>query len=136
DGRARHLVEACEASLRALSVSMIDLYQLHAPDPRTPFATSVRALAAVQRAGLARSIGLCNVSVPQIEQARGIVEIASVQVRLHAFDAESLESGVVEYCARNGIRLIAHTPLGGPKGARALRRDPAMGAAAKRHGAT
>ena len=50
DGRARHLAGACEASLRALGVERIHLYQLHAPDPRVPLATSVRALATLRRA--------------------------------------------------------------------------------------
>src|SRR5206468_10720830 len=49
DGRARHLAAACEASLRALDVERIHLYQLHAPDPRTPLSTSVRALASLKR---------------------------------------------------------------------------------------
>jgi len=49
DGRARHLTAACEASLRALNVERIALYQLHAPDPRTPLSTSVRALASLER---------------------------------------------------------------------------------------
>ena len=70
DGRARHLAAACEASRRALGVERIDLYQLHAPDPRTPFSTSVRALAALKRDGLIDAIGLCNVTVGQIEDAR------------------------------------------------------------------
>src|SRR5262245_15220903 len=48
DGRGRHLRAACEASLRALGLPRIHLYQLHAPDPRTPFSTSVRALAALE----------------------------------------------------------------------------------------
>src|SRR5262245_42876059 len=52
DGRAMHLSAACEASRRALGVERIALYQLHAPDPRTPLATSVRALAGLQQAGL------------------------------------------------------------------------------------
>ena len=51
NGRARHLVAACEASRRALGVERIDLYQLHAPDPRVPLSTSVRALDALKRDG-------------------------------------------------------------------------------------
>src|SRR5688572_7541134 len=72
DGRARHLVAAAEASRRALGVDRIHLYQLHAPDPRTPLSTSVRALASLKRDGLIQSIGLCNVNVGQIEEARRI----------------------------------------------------------------
>lgn len=78
DGRAKHLSEACQASLTALAVDRIHLYHLHAPDPRVPFATSVRALAALKRTGLVGAIGLCNVTVGQIEEARRIVEIDSV----------------------------------------------------------
>ena len=73
---------ACEASRRALGVERIHLYQLHAPDPRTPLATSVRALASLKRDGYIESIGLCNVNVGQIEEARRITEIAAVQVEL------------------------------------------------------
>jgi aryl-alcohol dehydrogenase-like predicted oxidoreductase len=75
DGRARHLAAACEASRRALGVDRLHLYQLHAPDPRTPFSTSVRALAALKRDGLVEHIGLCNVTVGQIEQARQIADM-------------------------------------------------------------
>src|SRR6478752_6225354 len=69
DGRARALVSSCEASRRALGVERIQLYQLHAPDPRTPLSTSVRALAELQRDGLIASVGLCNVNVGQIDEA-------------------------------------------------------------------
>src|SRR5512138_3717717 len=70
DAKAKALRAACEASRRALGVDVIDLYQLHAVDPKTPLETSVRALAALQRDGLVRQIGLCNVTVGQIEVAR------------------------------------------------------------------
>src|SRR5262249_1402301 len=82
DGRAHRLRSACEASLKAVDVECIDLYQLHAPDPRVPFATSVRALAGLKDEGLIARIGLCNVNVSQIEEARRLAEIAAVQVEL------------------------------------------------------
>src|SRR6185295_11549753 len=107
DGRARHLVAACEASRRALGVDRIDLYQLHAPDPRTPLSTSVRALAALKRDGLIEHIGLCNVNVGQIEQARRIVDIAAVQVEMSVWHDDNVLSGVAGYCVTNGIRLLA-----------------------------
>ena len=66
DARGKSLRAACEASRRALDVDVIDLYQLHAVDPKTPFETSVRALAALQADGLVRRVGLCNVTVGQI----------------------------------------------------------------------
>jgi aryl-alcohol dehydrogenase-like predicted oxidoreductase/adenylate kinase family enzyme len=113
DGRGRHLRVACEASLRALDVARIDLYQLHAPDPRVPFATSVRALAALKDDGLVARIGLCNVNVGQIEEARRIAEIAAVQVELSVWHDENLLNGVVDYCLTHGIQVIAYRPLGG-----------------------
>ncbi|MEJ7733066.1 MAG: aldo/keto reductase [Polyangiaceae bacterium] len=135
EGRARHLRAACEASVRALGVEAIDLYQLHAPDPRTELSTSVRALAALQREGVVRRVGLCNVTVAQAEQARRIVEVAAVQVALGAFDDGALRSGILEYCAARGIRC-SRTPLGGAQGARRLARDATLAAVALRRGAT
>ena len=82
DGRARHLAAACEASRRGLDVERIALYQLHAPDPRTPLATSVRALDRLKRDGLVESVGLCNVNLRQLEEARAITAIDAVQVEL------------------------------------------------------
>ena len=136
DGRAIHLAAACEASRRALGVERIDLYQLHAPDPRTPLATSVRALAALKRAGAIDRIGLCNVSRGQIELARDIVEIDAVQVELNVLHDRELLSGVVQFCVEHGIQLIAHRPLGGIKKQRQLETDPVLTEVARRHGLT
>jgi aryl-alcohol dehydrogenase-like predicted oxidoreductase/predicted kinase len=136
DGRAKHLIAACERSCRALGVDAIDLYQLHVPDPRTPFATSVRALAALHRAGVIKSIGLSNVTVGQIEEARRIAPIDAVQVELSVWHDGSILSGVVEYCIRNGIRVLAYRPLGGRKSQSRTKSDPALNAIAARHGAT
>lgn len=135
DGRAKHLREACEASRRALGVDTIDLYQLHAVDPRTSIETSVRALGALQKDGLIREIGLCNVTVSQIEAARAIAPIASVQVSVSPFDDENLRNGVAEHCRDNGIRLIAHRPLGGEK-AKRLEKQAAVARVAAKHEVT
>ena len=136
DGRAKHLTAACEASIRALGIDRIALYQLHAPDPRTPFATSVRALAALQRDGLVGAIGLCNVTVGYIEEARRIADIASVQVELSAWNDDAVLGGVAAHCAAQGIRLIAHRPLGGDQRARRVASEPAFADVAARHGVT
>jgi aryl-alcohol dehydrogenase-like predicted oxidoreductase/histidinol phosphatase-like enzyme len=135
DGKAKALRAACDASRRALDADVIDCYQLHAVDPNTPLETSVRALATLQSEGKIRRIGLCNVTVGQIETAREIAEIASVQVSLGALDDENLRNGVAEYCRDHGIRLIAYRPLGGEKTTR-LARDPVLVSVAGRHGAT
>ena len=96
DGKAKSLRAACDASRRALEVDTIDLYQLHAVDPRTAIETSVRALAALQAEGKIRRVGLCNVTVGQIEAARHMGEIASVQVSLSPLDDENLRNGVAD----------------------------------------
>ena len=135
DAKAKALRAACDASRRALDVDVIDVYQLHALDPKTPLETSVRALAALQAEGKIKHIGLCNVTVGQIEAARRIVEIASVQASLSPLDDENLRNGVAEYCRDHGLRLIAYRPLGGERLAR-LARDAALGEIAARHDAT
>ena len=134
DGRASHLIAACEASRRALGVDRIDLYQLHAPDPRVPLATSVRALASLKRDGLVAHIGLCNVTVGQIEEARRIADIDAVQVELSIWNDDNLLSGVAAYCVANGIRLLAHTPLGGARRARRRKSDKLLAELAAGHG--
>jgi aryl-alcohol dehydrogenase-like predicted oxidoreductase/predicted kinase len=136
DGRARHLRQACERSLAALGVQRLDLYQLHAPDPRTPLATSVRALEQLKRDGLIRAIGLCNVTVGQIEEAGSIAEIDSVQVELSVWHHDHFLSGVVDYCRANRIPLLAYRPLGGPSRRRKTDSDPVLAAVAARHDAT
>ena len=136
DGRARHLIAACDASRRALGVERIHLYQLHAPDARTPLSTSVRALASLKRDGLVEHVGLCNVTVGQIEEARRITEIDAVQVEMSVWHDDNVLSGVAQYCVTNGIRLIAHRPLGGPQRVRRTQADPLLVDIAARHDVT
>src|SRR5262245_36432625 len=136
NGRARHLREACEASLRALGVEHIALYQLHAPDPRTPLATSVRGLASLKDEGLVERIGLCNVTVGQIEEARRITDISAVQVELNVWHDENVLNGVARYCETHGIQLIAYRPLGGSRRIKRTLSDPTLTDIAERHGVT
>jgi aryl-alcohol dehydrogenase-like predicted oxidoreductase len=136
DGRPDHIRTACERSLRALGVGAIDLYQLHAPDPNVPFADSVGALKQLKDQGKIRHVGLSNVSVAEIEQARKIVPIASVQNRLNPFFREALTSGVVEHCTAQGIGFIAYSPVGGGRLNKKLPSLSAVVALAERHGAS
>ena len=136
DGRARHLIAACKASCRALGVDRIPLYQLHSPDPRVPLATSVRALAALKRDGRVGAIGLCNVTVGQIEEARRITEIDTIQVELSLWHDEHFLSGVASYCLEHRLRLLAYRPLGGRKSLARTAANPVLNAIAARHGAT
>ena len=136
NGRAKHLVEAAEASRRALGVERIDLYQLHAPDSRVPLSTSVRALDALKRDGVIAAIGLSNVTVGQIEEARRITEIASVQVELSPWQDAAILGGVVEYCTAHDILLLAYRPVGGPQRRKRVAADKVLAAVARRHDAT
>src|SRR6266513_1054223 len=68
DGRPEHLREACENSLRRLRIDRIDLYQLHAVDPKVPFEQSLEAIATLREEGKVRLVGLSNVSVDQLER--------------------------------------------------------------------
>ena len=86
DGRAKAIAADCEASLAALDGLPIDLYLLHAPDPRTPWRTSVRALARLVERRLARRVGLANVNRTQLDEALELAPIAAVQVALNPFD--------------------------------------------------
>ena len=135
EARAKSLRAACDASRAALGVETIDLYQLHAVDPRTPIETSVRALASLKDDGKVSRVGLCNVTVGQIEAACRITEISSVQVSLSPLDDENLRNGVAEYCRDHGIRLIAYRPLGGERVGR-IARDPLLVEIAARHDVT
>lgn len=134
DGRASHLKAACLASAERLGVP-IDLYLLHAPDPRVSLATSMRALARLQRDGVVRRVGVCNVSVRQLEEARDVADIAAVQVELSPFAPTAVWSGVVDRCLELGIEVQAHSPLGGHRKRRAAR-HPALRAVARRLGST
>lgn len=136
NGSAKHLRAACEASLRALDVPQIALYQLHAPDPRRSLRTSVTALAQLKQDGLVARIGLCNVNRAELQAALSWADIDAVQVALSPFDDEALYGGVAELCEAEGILLVAHTPLGGPKQRRRLCRHPALGRVATRYGCT
>ena len=136
DGRARHLYAACEASCRALDVNRIQLYQLHTIDPRTSLATSVRALAALERDGLIEAIGLCNVNLAQIEEGRSIAGISAIQVEMSVWNDDALLGGVAEYCVRHGLRLIAARPLGGIQRQRRTGGDPALREVAQSRGTT
>jgi aryl-alcohol dehydrogenase-like predicted oxidoreductase/predicted kinase len=135
DAKAKSLRAACDASRRALGVDVIDLYQLHAVDPKTSLETSVRALAALEDDGWIRRIGLCNVTVTQIEAARKVAEISSVQVSLSPLDDANLRNGVAEYCRDSGIQVIAYRPLGGERVHR-IAKDPVLRDVAARRGAT
>jgi pyridoxine 4-dehydrogenase len=116
DGRPSHLREALEGSLQRLRLDRIDLYQLHRPDPAVPFEESVGALVRLRNEGKIRHIGLSNVDERQLEQARGLTEIASVQNRYNLSDRES--DGVLARCEALGIAFLPWAPLDAGRHAR------------------
>ncbi len=134
DGRPEHLRAACDASLKSLGVSSIFLYQLHCPDPKVYFPDSVGAIAELQREGKVQHVGLSNVDVAHIRQARKIVSVAAVQNRCNVFERSPLASGVVDACERDGIAFIAHSPVGGHRGHVRVTSDATLGAVAGRLG--
>lgn len=101
----------CETSLRALGVDTIDVYQLHNATTDVPLAETMGAFAALQQEGKIRHIGLSNASVAQVELARTIVEVVSVQNSFSPANRESAD--VVTYCEREGLAFLAYSPLGG-----------------------
>src|SRR3984885_4006461 len=117
DGRPDHLRRAVEGSLRRLRLERIDLYQLHAPDPDVPFAESVGALADLQRLGKIRHIGISNVTVAQLEMARSITPIVSVQNEYNLQNRTSED--VLAACERLRIAFLPWYPLGGKRGLKA-----------------
>jgi pyridoxine 4-dehydrogenase len=109
DAHPERLKACCEASLRRLKVDRIDLYQLHAPDPKVPYEDSVGALKELQDEGKIKHIGVSNVSVDQLKQARGIVEVVTVQNRYNLEDQRSED--VLEACEEASIGFIPWFPL-------------------------
>jgi aryl-alcohol dehydrogenase-like predicted oxidoreductase len=122
DGRAKAILADCDASLNALDGLPIDLYLIHAPDPRTPWRTSLRALQKLLDDGLVKRVGISNVHLPQLDEALALVPVAAVQVALSVYDDKALRGGVLKRCAEENIALMSHSPLGGPRRARSLAR--------------
>lgn len=110
DASPKFLKSGVEGSLERLKLDRIDLYQLHRPDPKVPFVESIGALKELRDKGKIRHLGLSNVSIEQIEQARQIVPIVSVQNKFSISD-RSFEN-VLDYCTTNNIAFIPHGSLG------------------------
>lgn len=130
-GDPAYLRQQCEGSLRRLGVEQIDLFQLHRIDPRTPPGDQFTLLKELRDEGLVREVGLSQVSVEQIEAARRVVPIASVQNLYNL--AQRGADDVVEYCQANSIAFIPWFPLAN---ANLANREGALGRVAQELGAT
>ena len=111
DGSREHLRAACEASLTALGVEAIGLYQFHRPDPQVPWAESVGALEELRQEGKVRLVGVSNADPDQIREAAAITSLAAVQNELSPrFRSSEPE---VDLCASLGVAFLPWSPLGG-----------------------
>ncbi len=125
-GRPEALQAQIEQSLRSLRTDAIRLYYLHRVDPETPLEESLGAIKAYVDRGAICHVGVSEVGVEQIEQARGVVPIAAVQNRYSPADRG--HDDVVDFCTREGIAFVPYYPLRGD--------DPRVTAAAERLGVT
>ena len=112
NGAPEHVREAGEASVRRLGVDHVDLYQLHRVDPGVPLAETWGAMAELVGRGLARAIGLSEVTADQAAEAHAIHPVASIQSELSLWTRGPLEDGVLAWCEANGAAFVPFSPLG------------------------
>ncbi len=130
-GRPEYLIQQVEMSLRRLKLERIDLWQLHRIDPQVPVEESLGAIKQLQQQGKIRHVGLSEVKPHEIDQARKVIEIVSVQNQYNIGDRQ--HEDVVEYCAKHKIAFIPWFPVAAGKLARS---GGKLDAVAKAHGAT
>jgi pyridoxine 4-dehydrogenase len=130
-GRPEYLAQQVEMSLRLLKTTVIDLWQLHRIDPKVPVEESLGAIAKLQQEGKIRHIGLSEVKPAEIDQARKVVDIVSVQNRYNVGDRE--HEDVLDYCEEHGLAFIPWYPVAAGKLAQP---GGKLDTIAKQHGAT
>jgi pyridoxine 4-dehydrogenase len=117
DGRPEYLAQAVDKSLKRLKLERIDLWQLHRIDRKVPVEESLGAIKKAQDAGKIRHVGLSEVTVTEIERAKNVVPIVSIQNRYNITDRESEDA--LNYCAKEKMGFIPWAPIGG-SGSRSL----------------
>jgi pyridoxine 4-dehydrogenase len=130
DGWPEYLKQAVEKSLKRLRLERIDLYQLHRVDPKVPMEESLGALKEMQRAGKIRHVGLSEVAPEEIERARKVLPIVSVQNRYNIADRKW--ENTLLYCEKEGLGFMPWSPIGGNRG---LKAGDALETVAKEQGA-
>jgi pyridoxine 4-dehydrogenase len=128
DGSPKHLVEACEGSLRKLKLDQIPLYQLHRPDRKVPFEESLGTLVELKNQGKIRHIGLSNVDEDQIRAAQRLTPVVSIQNRYNVDDRQS--ETIVDLCEQEQMVFLPWAPI------QNLDRDTTVRKIAEHHGAT
>ena len=134
DAHPRRLRSACEASLKALKLATLPLYQLHAVDDAVPIEDSVGALAELRRQGKIAHIGLSNVGIAELKRAVAVAPIVSVQNRCSVFERRDFSNGLVNFCAAQKIAYLAYSPVGGGRGKGRVADDPTLRAVGGKHG--
>ncbi len=107
------ILRAAEKSLEKLGTDIIDLYQIHWPNPQFPIDETMKAMQKLTDTGIARFVGVSNFSVEQFEEAQSRMKntrIVSNQV-LYNLNSREIESGLLPFCAENKVTVIAYTPL-------------------------
>jgi pyridoxine 4-dehydrogenase len=130
-GRPEYLAQQVEMSLRFLKTEVIDLWQFHRIDPQVPVEESLRVIAKLQQEGKIRHVGLSEVKPAEIDQARKVIDIVSVQNLYNIGDRQ--HEDVLEYCEKHGLAFIPWFPVAAGKLAQP---GGKLDAIAKRHGAT
>ena len=130
-GRPEYLIQEVEMSLRRLKLERIDLWQLHRIDPKVPVEESLGAIKKLQEQGKIRHVGLSEVKPHEIDQARKVIEIVSVQNQYNLSDRQ--HEDVVEYCTKHKLAFIPWFPVASGKLAKP---GGKLDTVAKRHGAT
>ncbi|MBA2414989.1 MAG: aldo/keto reductase [Geodermatophilaceae bacterium] len=113
DSSPTHLRSACDASLRALGVDAIGLYQLHRPDPEVDYADSLGAMRSLYDDGKVRMIGISNATIAQIQQAQDIIGDALVSVQNQFSPAYRASEAELRFCGEQGLAFLPWSPFGG-----------------------
>ncbi len=120
DGSPAYLRRACEASLRRLGGDAIGLYQLHRPDPATPWEESMAGLRSLVDAGLVRMVGISNADIAQIDVARSVLGDALVAVQNQFSPGWRFSADELAHCAAHGLAFLPWSPFGGVSAAGSL----------------
>jgi aryl-alcohol dehydrogenase-like predicted oxidoreductase len=127
--KAESIRRECEASLRRLKVDSIDLYQIHWPDPALEIEEGWAALATLKKAGKVRNIGVSNFSVAQMQRAQAIAPITSLQPKYSLLHRD-IEEEILPFAAREGIGILAYSPMASGLLTGAMTRERIAGLAA------
>ncbi|MBD2168337.1 aldo/keto reductase [Calothrix membranacea FACHB-236] len=135
NGNPKHLRETIRESFQALGGNKpIDLWQYHAPDPKYKIAESLAPVKEAVAAGLIRFVGVSNFSVEQIQQARDLVDVVSVQNQYNPWERQPERDGVLEYCEQEGLTFLPWSPFGGSRRHQNLQDIPAIAKLAQAKG--